>query len=95
MNVLHFTVPGDPVAWSRVKGGRNPKTGARVSYNPKRMVRKENDIWIACRRAMIEQGFPKVTGAVALFVPVKFKRPKCGEGRRSRLPTCASCRSSS
>jgi len=92
-NVLRFTVAGDPVSWKRTGSGVNPKTGKTIRYNPKKMEQRKNDIWIACHKAMQEQGIPRSTGAVALFVLVKFRRPKSDPQRiwHTQVPDYDNC----
>lgn len=93
MNPLRFEVPGNPISWKRTKTGVNPKTGRLTRFNPKKMEQRKNDVWIACHRAMAEQGFPRAAGAVALFVLVKFRRPKSDAGRlwHTQVPDYDNC----
>lgn len=93
MNILRFEVPGNPISWKRTKTGVNQKTGRAIRFNPKKMKERQNDVWIACHRAMAEQGFPRAAGAVALFVLVKFRRPKSDAGRpwHTQVPDYDNC----
>lgn len=93
VNALEFTVPGAPVSWKRTGSGINPKTGKAIRFNPKKMERRKNDIWIACHKAMRAQGFEKCAGAVALFVLVKFSRPKSDPNRiwHTQVPDFDNC----